>query len=64
MPTTSYIDIFSPVCDSIDCTEDAQYERKITVRDMLNQPYTFTAFFCEKHKDDARTLWDDRLIRK
>ena len=52
------------MCDAIDCTENAKYERKITVFDMLNQPYTFTAFFCEKHKDEGRTLWDDRLIKK
>ncbi len=64
MSPSTYIDIFSPMCDAIDCTENAKYERKITVFDMLNQPYTFTAFFCEKHKDEAQTLWDDRLIKK
>jgi hypothetical protein len=63
MPHPSYIDILSPVCDAIDCTEDAKYEREITVRDIVNQPFTFTAFFCEKHKDEARTPWDNNNIK-
>jgi hypothetical protein len=60
---TLYIDIFSPVCDDVDCKEDAKYEKNITVRDMRNQPFTFLAFFCEKHKDKARTPWDDTLVK-
>ena len=30
---------------------------------MQGEPFTFPAFFCEKHKDEAETPWDDRLIR-
>lgn len=60
MRTSSFIHIFAPECDAIDCTEDAKYGKEATVRDMLDQPVTFIAFFCEKHKDEARTPWDDR----
>jgi hypothetical protein len=52
----SGIDILHPVCDAINCTEEAKYEREITVRDMLGEPFTFTAFFCEKHKERQRHL--------
>ena len=58
----SYIDIFHPTCEVIDCAENAKYERKITVRDMLGKSFTFIAFFCEEHKDET-TAWDDRLIQ-
>jgi hypothetical protein len=55
----SYIDIFRPDCDAIDCSEGARYERKITVRNEKGGPFTFTAFFCEIHKDNAKTPWDE-----
>lgn len=59
MTPSSYIDVLRPTCDAIDCTEDAKYEREITVKDMQHQPFTFTAFFCEKHKDEAHNPWDE-----
>jgi hypothetical protein len=54
----SYIDIFHPDCDAVDCSEGAMHERKITVRNEKGEPFTFTAFFCEIHKDKAETPWD------
>jgi hypothetical protein len=62
MPLSS-IDIFRPICDAINCAAEAKHERKITVRDMQGEPLTFTAFFCEKHKDEAKTRWDDKPIQ-
>ena len=50
-----------PVCDATDCGKDAKYERNITVS-AANIPFTFTAFFCEAHKDEAKTPWDDITI--
>ena len=58
----SYVDIFHPVCDAIDCEEDAKYERNISARGAQGEPFTFTAFFCEEHKDKAKTHWDDIMI--
>jgi hypothetical protein len=57
----SYIHIFRPVCGATDCGEDAKYERNITVS-IADKPFTFTAFFCENHKDEAKTPWDDITI--
>ncbi len=57
----SNIDIFNPSCDAIECEEDAKYERDIKVRDRLGQPFIFTAFFCERHKNEAQTPWDDHM---
>ena len=59
----TYLDILHPRCDSIDCTQDAKCEREIKVSDRLGQSFTLTAFFCEKHKDEAKTPWDVRLIQ-
>jgi hypothetical protein len=53
----SFIDILHPDCDDTDCKENAKYERKVTVRDELGELFTFTAFFCEKHKNNAKTPW-------
>jgi hypothetical protein len=53
--------LINPICDAIGCEEEGIFEKEITVRDMLNQPFTFTAFFCERHSnDDARTIWHDK----
>jgi hypothetical protein len=57
-----FLDIFSTNCDAIDCDEKGVYEKEITLLDKLNKPFTFTAYFCEKHKDEASTQWDNRLI--
>jgi hypothetical protein len=58
----SYIDIFHPVCDAIDSGEDAKYDRNITVRGAQDEPFTFTTFFCEEHKEKAKTPWDDDIM--
>jgi hypothetical protein len=57
----SYLHIFHPICDATDCGEEAKYERNITVS-AADKPFTFTAFFCENHKDEAKTPWDDITI--
>lgn len=58
------MDIFAPDCDAIDCTLNANYEREVTVFETQGLPFTFTAYFCEDHKDEACTPWEDRLIRE
>ncbi|MPZ07128.1 MAG: hypothetical protein GEU26_12060 [Nitrososphaeraceae archaeon] len=58
MAISPFIDIFSITCDAIDCKESAEYEREITVLDVFNEPFTFTGYFYEIHKDGARTAWD------
>lgn len=55
----SYIDIFHPVCDAVNCSDDARFERKITVRNLQGELFTFRAFFRETHKDKAKTPWDE-----
>lgn len=55
----SYIEIFRPECDAVDCKEEAKYERNIKVRDGSGEPLIFTAYFCLFHKDKANTPWDE-----
>ena len=58
MTIPPFIDIFSITCDAIDCKESGEYEREITVQDVFNEPFAFTGYFCEIHKDGARTAWN------
>ena len=59
---SEFLDIISTTCDAIGCEEQGIYAKEVTVLDMLNEPFTFAAFFCEEHKADAHTAWDGRIV--
>ncbi len=37
--------LFDITCDVIACQLEAKYDKEITVRDMMDLPFIFTAFF-------------------
>jgi hypothetical protein len=48
-----------------DCLYSSGIEKEkkcgITVS-TADKPFTFTGFFCENHKDEVKTPWDDIMI--
>lgn len=57
--------LFDITCDVIDCQQEAKYEKEITVRDMMDRPFTFIVYFCEKHRNDdgVSTPWGHILVK-